>query len=982
VQPEEGPDVALPCEPGRLVIFRHDRLSFTYEPAGDDALALQAWILSEGRAIQIDCYEGPNEQYDKALGLMNGPPAPAYGVTGSTVSLMSMDTMLAMNGYGPEFFWTGLISGCDGGRHLASIRWDPEMYYIGDKDLAFGRYYSNHGGFVLEETCLAFDHEFFGLTEEQTYNCDPCQRNCMEIGYSILHKAGWDRTSLNGARIGVFVGNCGTDWHSVRLNPAGNLINPDWMNSSSAHTTNSRLSYIFGMRGPLSTSDTACSSSLVAAGTAHNALRRMEPDQLDVSSNSFIDWALVLGTNGLWGPYSWIGLCGPKMLSSMGRCFTFDHSADGFARGEGTSGISVSITDKDHAGRLAMFCGTCINQDGRSASMTAPHGPSQQECLRASMREANIVPGDVRVAELHGTGTALGDPIEVGALRGVMKNRSTPINKTSAKSNLEHAEGNAGMAGLVKCFILLMHGSCPPNIHLADLNPHIDAHAYPVLFANEMTDLGTSSGYAGVSSFGFGGTNARADLWAKATAGPRKTGTLDEEKIDFITVRCPRCLGWMDHVGAGAMPNDVPKPQVGRFKACCIRDEFATYEYCSFCYTGGYQYGNCVTESPMPPGRLYVKGTWDGMSSHREGFQTPDGVYHFFARLGETRVERFYFCLEKSDGWALFPAAENAGPEIRTMGPKKFEEGHYWLVDGRDKQWSEGDVLHITVSADKSNGSRKVAWETLADSDLPAGVQVDACESSYSVAGSWTGGRLVPMTPVRGAKRRCFEVITRIGVTGRETFHFARHGDENQLIYPAERSTHRPNVPIRGPDNLGKDRNWLVAGSQNETLTIRLEVENGHVAVAVRCASVAARWESSPGQMQRQFGVSGSWLEEVVPMDRDADHQGVYRLRAVLPSDFEEFVVVVDGDPGCTLHPEVAGFGCGEVLVCGPDDQGLGRRFQIQGEAGTDYEIVLDLASEDKRHTVSWKPVQDDGSLFLPWSAAAKYGICDKVAGR
>merc|ERR550532_204493 len=127
------------------------------------------------------------------------------------------------------------------------------------------------------------------------------------------------------------------------------------------------------------------------------------------------------------------------MLSAQGRCFTFDSSADGFSRGEGTTGISATITEKEPSGRLAVFCGTCINQDGRSASMTAPHGPSQQECLWGSLREANVIPNDVKVAELHGTGTALGDPIEVGALRGVMKVRDGPIFKTSAKSNIAHA---------------------------------------------------------------------------------------------------------------------------------------------------------------------------------------------------------------------------------------------------------------------------------------------------------------------------------------------------------------------------------------------------------------------------------------------------------------------------------------------------------------------------------------------------------------
>eukprot|EP00913_Durusdinium_trenchii_P007330 g6890.t1 len=234
-------------------------------------------------------------------------------------------------------------------------------------------------------------------------------------------------------------------------------------------------------------------------GEAHNAMRPLDPKQSDATCSGG-EHSLVLGTNALLGPFSWIGLCGPKMLSAgsperagilidrtshttphrrrkfeglaKGRCFTFDYGADGFGRGEGTSGLFA-------------------------------------ECIRASLKEANVTPADIRVAELHGTGTALGDPIEVGALRGVMKVRDLPILKTSAKSNLAHGEANAGMAGLVKCVLMLNRGTVAPNVHFYSLNPHLDLNGYPCQISGELLELGSTSGYAGVSSFGFGGTNAR-----------------------------------------------------------------------------------------------------------------------------------------------------------------------------------------------------------------------------------------------------------------------------------------------------------------------------------------------------------------------------------------------------------------------------------------------------------------------------------------
>merc|ERR1712151_959345 len=145
----------------------------------------------------------------------------------------------------------------------------------------------------------------------------------------------------------------------------------------------------------------------------------------------------------LIGPMSYISLSGPGMLTSNGRCFTFDHSADGFARGEGFGSIKLKRCedDVDSMNRLAILIGCCVNQDGRSASMTAPHGPSQQEVIRNSMREGGLLASMITIAECHGTGTALGDPIEVGALRGVMRgDRPIPILKTSAKSNIGHLE--------------------------------------------------------------------------------------------------------------------------------------------------------------------------------------------------------------------------------------------------------------------------------------------------------------------------------------------------------------------------------------------------------------------------------------------------------------------------------------------------------------------------------------------------------------
>ncbi|CAE7438131.1 ppsC [Symbiodinium sp. KB8] len=249
-------------------------------------------------------------------------------------------------------------------------------------------------------------------------------------------------------------------------------------------------------------------------------MRSKLDDQQTPNITTDLKHGLVIGSNLLLGPGGYISLSGPGMLTHQGRCFTFDNSADGFARGEGVGSVKLKVCEDsvEASGRVAMLIGCSVNQDGRSASMTAPHGPSQQEVIRQSMREAGLSPNSITIAECHGTGTALGDPIEIGALRGVMRaDRARPILKTSSKTNLGHLEAGAGMAGLIKCICMLNYSSGAPNIHLLVLNPHLDVAGYPVYFESELLDYGSElrerDPFASLRFPGRRGTNARADVW-------------------------------------------------------------------------------------------------------------------------------------------------------------------------------------------------------------------------------------------------------------------------------------------------------------------------------------------------------------------------------------------------------------------------------------------------------------------------------------
>merc|ERR1712048_253865 len=205
------------------------------------------------------------------------------------------------------------------------------------------------------------------------------------------------------------------------------------------------------------------------------------------------------------------------MHSYIGRCFTYNFSADGYTRGESTAATCFKLKNLDiEAGDYCMCAGSQVNQDGRSASLTAPNGPSQERCSKAVLKEIGIEPPEIDTTECHGTGTSLGDPIEIGAYRKVMgtATREQPVTITSSKSNIGHCEGSAGISGFLKCVLMCMYGEGTPNCHLGCLNPHLDMDGFPGCITSEGLTFKAENSFNGVLSFGFGGTNACALCWA------------------------------------------------------------------------------------------------------------------------------------------------------------------------------------------------------------------------------------------------------------------------------------------------------------------------------------------------------------------------------------------------------------------------------------------------------------------------------------
>ncbi|MEV5953338.1 SDR family NAD(P)-dependent oxidoreductase [Streptomyces sp. NPDC051987] len=416
---------------------------------------------------------------------------------------------------GPEAFWTLLTDGVDAVGEVPSDRWDPTAF---DDPGAAGpeRVNARWGGFLAD--VAGFDSEFFGVASREAARMDPQQRLALEVAWESLEDAGIAPDRLSGSRTGVFMGVSSFDHGTAVFSSLEDAQPYDGTGGALSIVAN-RLSYVLDLRGPSLVVDTACSSSLVAVHLACQALRAGEAEL-----------ALAGGVNVITSPRIALSFSQGGLMAADGRCKPFDHRADGYVRSEGVGVVvlkplSAAVADRDRV--YAVIQGSAVNQDGRTNGLTAPNGPSQEAVLRAAYRAAGVPTSDVGYVEAHGTGTAVGDPIEVAALAGVLgtgRPAARPLRIGSVKSNLGHLEAAAGVTGLIKTALALHHRRIPPTLHYRQANPLLGLDRVPVTVVADTTDWplradGTPAA-AGVSSFGFGGTNSHLVLSAAPEAAP------------------------------------------------------------------------------------------------------------------------------------------------------------------------------------------------------------------------------------------------------------------------------------------------------------------------------------------------------------------------------------------------------------------------------------------------------------------------------
>ncbi|WP_218040187.1 beta-ketoacyl synthase N-terminal-like domain-containing protein [Actinomadura sp. WMMB 499] len=410
-----------------------------------------------------------------------------------------------------------------------------------------GRSYVDRAGFL--DDIASFDADFFGVSHREAKLLDPQQRMLLEAAWEALERAGIAPRRSDRLDVGVYLGMMASEYLERledRTDTTG--IDPYYTTGGGLCFPAGRISHTFGFSGPVMSVDTACSSSMTAL---HQAVRGLRNDECR--------YALVCGSNLLLSANLMVSLSQTRALSPEGRSKSFLASADGYGRGEGVGVlVLMRLADAEREGRpvLAVVRGTAVNHDGAASSLTAPNGPAQEEVVRAALADAGVGAADVGWIEAHGTGTPLGDPIEAGALDGVLgaavRERGVPLALGSVKSRIGHLEAASGVAALLKTVLMLRHGTIPAaaDDRDGDLNPRIpwDTMGFTVPRRTGPWPAELPRRIAGVNSFGMSGTNVHAILEAYepapagATDDPAPGGAAARPELLTLSAKDPAAL--------------------------------------------------------------------------------------------------------------------------------------------------------------------------------------------------------------------------------------------------------------------------------------------------------------------------------------------------------------------------------------------------------------------------------------------------------
>ncbi len=463
------------------------------------------------------------------------------------IAIIGIGCRFPGNADSPELFWKMLCSRVDAISEVPQDRWNSQAFYSPDIGKP-GFMPIRQGGFL--NNIDLFDADFFGISPREAAYIDPQQRLLLEVVWEALENGGLVPTKLVGSRTGVFIGKFAMEYHLMQFSEMQReIIGPHSSTGTLSTLLSNRISHWFDFKGPSVALDTACSSSLVAVHLACQSLWSGESDL-----------ALAGGVNIIFKPEWTLAAAKGGFLSVDGRCKAFDKRANGYVRSEG-AGITVlkplsdALRDGDRI--YAVIRGSAVNQDGHTRGITVPSKNSQKNLMTDAYEQAGLLPEQISYVEAHGTGTPVGDPIEAGAIGSFFSQGRTEGEKCfmgSVKTNIGHMEAAAGIAGLIKAALCLYYGKIPPNLHFETPNPAIPFDELRLKVPTEIESFpdNTGSSFAGINSFGFGGTNAHVVL--EEAVPTQKKDVEVPQRGGFVYQLSSRCQKALQELAISHLP--------------------------------------------------------------------------------------------------------------------------------------------------------------------------------------------------------------------------------------------------------------------------------------------------------------------------------------------------------------------------------------------------------------------------------------------
>jgi len=830
----------LETTPGTLVVLCPDSLSHKHFCPGDSyalsaffltdvgrrrapeggwklnpaARALEEWTTQrlsalkelEAREVEIEVPENWHKAMNHAF--HRGQMAGIYGDGVHQTGVLDMDSWIGAASSGPDY-----------AREVPLLRWDHSQYYDPDPEkLTAGKTCCRHGNFA--DGVELFDNKFFDIAIEEAKELDPHQRLILEQGYNALARMGMTKKDLGGSKGGVYVGCENQEWTTQLSAAYTSMDNMLAMFSG-------RVSFCLNMKGPAVTLTTEGASGLTVAHMAAESVLARGWQRAPTN-----DFALAIGVSLMLAPSAWTAPAMRSFLSIKGRCRTFDSSADGFIRGEGCAAMAIKAATtivegaiqprEDKAVLLGTIAGAASNHNGKAASLTSPHGPSEQECVAMAIRSAAVRPRDVEAVEAHGLGAPVRDAVEVNThwrahRRTMGEEVRDPLCLLATKTSVGNQVEASGALALLKAIYSAQWGHMAPLLHLHAANPYIDPFGQPLVLASEAVAFAGASSFTGVMSQGFGGTNVYVLSWGVESSA---------KVLPTPSVTTPEIAYWPG--GGGQLERDLMPNE-----------------------TDGY----------------FIVGTWSKWADPQRMERRGAAEYTFEVTLGENCWEQFQIWLDGKPDRSLHPGAPRMPQGCPVLGPQPDFQGGAevarstlaptWMIDGRGglaagHERGEGIVQRLTAEGSKDEEAlagmdmdmltisttevglpgdkyevllevkgkwRMVTWKKVsaaARAELPTG-----SSGAYFLGGSWSEWSLEemrsdPSTP------GLFTGEIQLPAIGAADFLVVRDMDWSQQFYPnPETASLEDPASVLGPDDLGYEfSRWRIEGRPGDRYSV------------------------------------------------------------------------------------------------------------------------------------------------------------------